>query len=163
LYQNHSRGFLISPYTKIIPRFLIFLIIYFGLVRPIQETLLDDLAVPYLNRSLSGDRDLYVTHHHDDLIIESRNDEFVDTRVGVPFGAYYFLVFILLFNTRWRRMMLLIHIYNILLFIISPILVILLLNGLYWLAPAINAHEISYKAIFLSLGMLTLAKDIKMP
>lgn len=59
--------------------------------------------------------------------------------------------------------MLLIHIYNILLFMISPILVILLLNGLYWLAPAINAHEISYKAIFLSLGMLTLAKDIKMP
>ena len=54
-----------------------------------------------------------------------------------------------------------IHAYNLVLIIISSLLVWLLLSGSYWVAPVINAHEIAYKALFLSLGMILLVKELK--
>ena len=58
-------------------------------------------------------------------------------------------------------MMCYIHVHNLVLFIISSFLVWLLLSGSYWVAPVINAHEIAYKALFLSLGMILFVKEMK--
>ena len=97
----------------------------------------------------------------DDIIIESKKDLFLDVRISIPFGAYYFLVLFTLFGTQWNGLMRWMHVYNLCLFIISPLLVWLLLGGFYWVAPIINAHEIAYKAVFLSLGMILFVKEIK--
>ena len=48
------------------------------------------------------------------------------------------------------------------LFIVLPILVWFLLNQFHWFAPIINAHEIAYKALFLSLGMIITAREVQM-
>ena len=98
----------------------------------------------------------------DDIIIESKKDLFLDVRISIPFGAYYFLVLFTLFGTQWNGLMRWMHVYNLCLFIISPLLVWLLLGGFYWVAPIINAHEIAYKALFLSLGMIVSVREIKM-
>ena len=97
----------------------------------------------------------------DDIIIESKKDLFLDVRISIPFGAYYFLVLFTLFGTQWNGLMRWMHVYNLCLFIISPLLVWLLLGGFYWVAPIINAHEIGYKALFLSLGMIVSVREIK--
>ena len=66
-----------------------------------------------------------------------------------------------LFGTKWSELMRWIHAYNMFLFIVSPLLVWILLNEFHWVAPIINAHEIAYKALFLSLGMVISVREVQ--
>ena len=134
---------------------------YFGLLRPVQEQLNVHLIHPMFDDVLKINEDLIIEPIQDDIIIESKKDLFLDVRISIPFGAYYFLVLFTLFGTQWDGLMRWMHAYNLCLFIISPLLVWLLLGGLYWVAPIINAHEIAYKALFLSLGMIVSVREIK--
>ena len=134
---------------------------YFGLIRPVQEQLNIHLIHPMFDDVLKDNRDLIIKSIQDDITIESKKDLFIDVRVSIPFGAYYFLVLFILFGSERKSLMLWMHAYNLALFIISSLLVWLLLSGSYWVAPVINAHEIAYKALFLSLGMILFVKEMK--
>ena len=134
---------------------------YFGLIRPVQEQLNIHLIHPMFDDVLKNNRDLIIKSIQDDITIESKKDLFIDVRVSIPFGAYYFLVLFILFGSERKSLMRLMHAYNLVLFIISSLLVWLLLSGSYWVAPVINAHEIAYKALFLSLGMILFVKEMK--
>ena len=135
--------------------------LYFGLIRPVQEQLNIHLIYPIFDDVLKENRDLVIKSIQDDITIESKKDLFIDVRVSIPFGAYYFLVLFILFGSERKSLMRLMHAYNLVLFIISSLLVWLLLSGSYWVAPVINAHEIAYKALFLSLGMILFVKEMK--
>ena len=134
---------------------------YFGLIRPVQEQLNIHLINSIFDKVLKSNEDLIIEPIQDDIIIESKKDLFIDARVSIPFGAYYFLVLFTLFGSDRKSLMRWIHAYNLVLIIISSLLVWLLLSGSYWVAPVINAHEIAYKALFLSLGMILLVKEMK--
>ena len=134
---------------------------YFGLIRPVQEQLNIHLIHPMFDDILKDNKDLVIKSIQDDITIESKKDLFIDVRISIPFGAYYFLVLFILFGSERKSLMLWIHAYNLVLFIISSLLVWLLLSGSYWVAPVINAHEIAYKALFLSLGMILFVKEMK--
>jgi hypothetical protein len=134
---------------------------YFGLIRPVQEQLNIHLIHPMFDDVLKDNRDLIIKSIQDDITIESKKDLFIDVRVSIPFGAYYFLVLFTLFGSERKSLMRWMHAYNLVLFIISSLLVWLLLSGSYWVAPVINAHEIAYKALFLSLGMILFVKEMK--
>jgi len=134
---------------------------YFGLIRPVQEQLNIHLIHPMFDGVLKDNRDLIIKSIQDDITIESKKDLFIDVRFSIPFGAYYFLVLFILFGSERKSLMRWMHAYNLVLFIISSLLVWLLLSGSYWVAPVINAHEIAYKALFLSLGMILFVKEMK--
>jgi len=134
---------------------------YFGLIRPVQGQLNIHLIHPMFDDVLKNNRDLVIKSIQDDITIESKKDLFIDVRVSIPFGAYYFLVLFTLFGSERKSLMRWMHAYNLVLFIISSLLVWLLLSGSYWVAPVINAHEIAYKALFLSLGMILFVKEMK--
>ena len=134
---------------------------YFGLIRPVQGQLNIHLIHPMFDNVVKDNRDLIIKSIQDDITIESKKDLFIDVRVSIPFGAYYFLVLFILFGSERKSLMRLMHAYNLILFIISSLLVWLLLSGSYWVAPVINAHEIAYKALFLSLGMILFVKEMK--
>ena len=134
---------------------------YFGLIRPVQEQLNIHLINSIFDKVLKSNEDLIIEPIQDDIIIESKKDLFIDARVSIPFGAYYFLVLFTLFGSDRKSLMRWIHAYNLVLIIISSLLVWLLLSGFYWVAPVINAHEIAYKALFLSLGMILFVKELK--
>ena len=134
---------------------------YFGLIRPVQEQLNIHLIHPMFDDILKDNKDLVIKSIQDDITIESKKDLFIDVRVSIPFGAYYFLVLFILFGSERKSLMRLMHAYNLVLFIISSLLVWLLLSGSYWVAPVFNAHEIAYKALFLSLGMILFVKEMK--
>ena len=131
---------------------------YFGLIRPVQEQINVNLIHPMFDDILKNNKDLVIKSIQDDITIESKKDLFIDVRISIPFGAYYFLVLFILFGSETRNLMRWMHAYNLVLFIISSLLVWLLLSGSYWVAPVINAHEIAYKALFLSLGMILFVK-----
>ena len=134
---------------------------YFGLIRPVQEQLNIHLINSIFDKVLKSNEDLIIEPIQDDIIIESKKDLFIDVRVSIPFGAYYFLVLFTLFGSDRKSLMRWIHAYNLVLIIISSLLIWLLLSGSYWVAPVINAHEIAYKALFLSLGMILFVKELK--
>ena len=134
---------------------------YFGLIRPVQEQLNIHLIHPMFDDILKDNKDLVIKSIQDDITIESKKDLFIDIRVNIPFGAYYFLVLFTLFGSERKSLMLWMHAYNLGLLIISSLLIWLLLSGSYWVAPVINAHEIAYKALFLSIGMILLVKEMK--
>ena len=137
------------------------MILYFGVVRQIQSIFLNEIIIPYLDNIIYLKKKYTFTASQDDLIINSVNDYFVETRVSLPFGAYYFLIIITFFQTSYQKFINYIHQYNLLLFIISPFLTYFFLQDLYWLSLVINAHEISYKYIFLCIGMLIASKELK--
>ena len=134
---------------------------YFGLIRSVQEQLNIHLIHPMFDDILKDNKDLVIKSIQDDITIESKKDLFIDVRISIPFGAYYFLVMFILFGSEKKGLMRWMHAYNLVLFIISSLLVWLLLSGSYWVAPVINAHEIAYKALFLSLGMILFVKEMK--
>ena len=134
---------------------------YFGLIRPVQEQLNIHLIHPMFDEVLKNNKDLEIKPIQDDITIESKKDLFIDVRISIPFGAYYFLVLFILFGSERKSLMRWMHAYNLVLIIISSLLVWLLLSGSYWVAPVINAHEIAYKALFLSLGMILFVKEMK--
>ena len=134
---------------------------YFGLIRPVQEQLNIHLIHPMFDDVLKNNRDLIIKSIQDDITIESKKDLFIDVRISIPFGPYYFLVLFILFGSERKSLMRWMQTYNLVLFIISSLLVWLLLSGSYWVAPVINAHEIAYKALFLSLGMILFVKEMK--
>ena len=134
---------------------------YFGLIRPVQEQINIHLIHPMFDDILKDNKDLVIKSIQDDITIESKKDLFIDVRVSIPFGAYYFLVLFILFGSERKSLIRWMHAYNLVLFIISSLLVWLLVNGSYWVAPVINAHEIAYKALFLSLGMILFVKEMK--
>ena len=90
----------------------------------------------------------------DDITVESKENKFLDVRVSLPFGPYYFLVLFITFGTDNNHLIRWLHIYNISLFIILPLLMLILLSGYHCFATIINAHEIAYKSLFLSIGMI---------
>lgn len=137
------------------------MILYFGVVRPIQSIFLNEIIIPYLDNIIYLKKKYTFTASQDDLIINSVNDYFVETRVSIPFSAYYFLIIITFFQTSYQKLINYIHGYNLLLLIISPLLTFFFLQDLYWLSLIINAHEISYKYIFLCIGMLIASKELK--
>mgnify|MGYP003687689863 FL=1 len=137
------------------------MILYFGVVRPIQSIFLDEIIIPYLDNIIYLKKNYIITATQDDLIINSVNDYFVETRVSLPFSAYYFLIIITFFQTSYQKFINYIHRYNLLLLIISPFLTYFFLQDIYWLSLVINAHEISYKYIFLCIGMLIASKELK--
>lgn len=134
---------------------------YFGLIRSVQEQLNIHLIHPMFDDILKDNKDLVIKSIQDDITIESKKDLFIDVRISIPFGAYYFVVMFILFGSEKKSLMRWMHAYNLVLFIISSLLVWLLLSGSYWVAPVINAHEIAYKALFLSLGMILFVKEMK--
>ena len=116
---------------------------YFGLIRPVQEQLNIHLIHPMFDDILKDNKDLVIKSIQDDITIESKKDLFIDVRISIPFGAYYFLVLFILFGSERKSLIRWMHSYNLVLFIISSLLVWLLLSGSYWVEQVINAHEIA--------------------
>ena len=95
------------------------MVMYFGLIRPVQEQLNIHLIHPMFDDVLKENRDLIIKSVQDDITIESKKDLFIDVRVSIPFGAYYFLVLFILFGSERKSLMRWMHAYNLVLFIIS--------------------------------------------
>ena len=128
--------------------------IYFGLIRPVHKELTSQIFLNIFNNITVLNENVEIIAQQDDITVESKEDKFLDVRVSLPFGPYYFLVLFITFGTDNNHLMRWLHIYNISLFIILPLLMLILLSGNHFFSIIINAHEIAYKSLFLSIGMI---------
>ena len=137
----------------------LFAVTYFLLVRPIQTSLNEETVVPVLINMAKDNDDIIILANQDDILIESHTDRFIDIKINPPFNGYFFLAVALLWPLGWSQPMKLVQFYNLGLFIILPFFSLALIQGHFWIAPIINAHEMVYKALFLSLSIIGLRKE----
>ena len=140
-----------------------FCIFYFFLVRPIQSIIVAEVVVPALQSFSSDNSDFLIQAKQDDYLIESHSDMFINLKINPPFNGYFWLAITFIWIFGNKTMMKIVFYYNLALFIIHPILGLTLLNGNTWIAPIISAHEIVYKALFLSLGVLAIKEGVQRP
>ena len=137
----------------------VFCLLYFFLIRPIQYILVEDLIVPVLKLLSASNHDIIIQGNLDDYLIESKSNKFINLFFNLPFNADYCLAVTLIWVFGNSVIMRYVNYYNLALFIIHPIFIVLILSGNTWIAPIINAHEIVYKAIFLSLAIIGLKRN----
>lgn len=123
---------------------------------------MNEFILPIISQFEHDNNILKLSTHGDDLVIDFLNKTYNEIRISLPFSAYYFLVVVMFFDTKLKKILLLVHMYNISLFIISPFLILILFSGVFWIGPLINSHEIAYKGMFLCIGMLFFSSDLKL-
>ncbi len=157
-YQRRERHF--NSWLKLIFSLGSFCLLYLFLIRPIQSILVADLVVPALKSYTEAEPDFEIVAIQDDFWIESHSNRFMDLFINLPFNGYFWLTATILWALKKKIILKVIVYYNLALFVIHPVLIFILLNKNYWIAPWISAHEMVYKSLFLSLGVLFLKEGL---
>ena len=97
----------------------------------------------------------------DDIIIDSSYENIQRASINLPFSLYYFFFIALIYPKIFRTDVRYIHYYNLVLFIIQPLLIFLVINGFSWSDNLIRVHEIGYKISFLTIGMYIFSNEHK--
>ena len=140
-----------------------FCLFYFFLIRPIQTIIVAEVLVPALQSFSSDNSDFLIQSKQDDYLIESHSNKFIDLKINPPFNGYFWLAVTFIWTFGNKTMMKVVIYYNLALIIIIPIFIFIILSGNTWVAPLINANEIVYKALFLSLGVLAIKEGVQRP
>ena len=142
-------------------RLLFASIFYFLIIKKIIIYLFSDFISNYLiiikNKYSKFNFELL----RDDIIINSTYESIQRVVINLPFSLYYFFFIALIYPKINKTDFRYVHYYNLLLFIINPLLVFCLINGFSWSDNMIRVHEIGYKISFLALGMYIYSNDRK--
>ena len=107
---------------------IIFYILFFFLVRPINESLLENHLVPYLNHLFLNHSDISFDYKTDNLIFMLNG---LSYSYSLPFNEYYILFFVIFFQKIFLKGYLHFHILNFKLILAAPLLYYCILYKLY--------------------------------
>ncbi len=138
----------------------IFCLLYLFIIRPIHIEIISSWIIPWLH-NINLDPDIIILSLQDDYWIESVSDRFQDVFLNLPFNGYFWLACTFMIAYKKVTLFRFVFGYNLLLFIIHPILIFLLFEGNEWISPLLRTHEMVYKGIFLSLGVVAIASGYK--
>ena len=162
--DNHQRRKRHSHFwIKFILSLGCFCLFYFFLIRPIQTIIVAEVVVPALQSISSDNSDFLIQSKQDDYLIESHSNKFINLKINPPLNGYFWLAVIFIWTFGNKTMMKIVIYYNLALIIILPIFILIILSGNTWVAPLINANEIVYKALFLSISVLVIKEGIERP
>ena len=134
-------------------RLLFISIFYFLIAKKIIIFLFSDFIYDYLIILKNNYSTFKFELLGDDIIINSSYEGIQRVSINLPFSLYYFFFIALIYPKIFKNDFRYVHYYNLLLFIINPLLVFCLINGFSWSDNLIRVHEIGYKISFLALGM----------
>ena len=104
-----------SYFFKII---IIFPILFFFIIRPINESLLENHLVSYLNDSFINHPNISFDHSIDNLIFKING---VSHYYSLPFNEYYIMFFVIFFSKKILTEYLHFHILNFSLILLTPL------------------------------------------
>ena len=96
---------------------IIFSILFFFIMRPINESLLENYLVPYLNDSFINHSNISFDHSNDNLIFII-ND--ISHYYSLPFNEYYIMFLVIFFSKKILTKYLHLHILNFSLILLIP-------------------------------------------
>ena len=96
---------------------IIFTMIFFFIIRPINESLLENHLVPYLNDSFINHPNISFDFSIDNLIFKING---VSHYYSLPFNEYYIMFFVIFFSKKILTEYLHFHILNFSLILLTP-------------------------------------------
>ena len=96
---------------------IIFTMIFFFIIRPINESLLENHLVPYLNDSFINHPNISFDYSIDNLIFKING---VSHYYSLPFNEYYIMFFVIFFSKKILTEYLHFHILNFSLILLTP-------------------------------------------
>ena len=157
LLDNHQPASKFIFWKRASLSIILFFLIYFGGIKPLQSTLIDKIIYPPLAGYIQHYPDFYLIIIEDEMRLKNYST-FPQTPITIewPLNGSICLAFTLLFIGRNRKMMRKIILYQFVFITLIPLAVLLIINGHGLMEMIYGIHLKLYKLLFLFIGFLSI-------
>jgi hypothetical protein len=136
---------------------ILFILIYFGGIKPLQSILIDKIIYPPLIGYIQNYPNFYLIIIEDEMrLISYSTFPQVPVKIEWPLNGSICLAFTLLFIGGNRKMMRKIILYQFVFITLIPLAVLLIINGHGLMEMIYGIHLKLYKLLFLFIGFLSI-------
>ena len=136
---------------------ILFILIYFGGIKPLQSILIDKIIYPPLAGYIQNYPDFYLIIIEDEMRLKNYSTfPQTPTKIEWPLNGSICLAFTLLFIGGNRKMMRKIILYQFVFITLIPLAVLLIINGHGLMEMIYGIHLKLYKLLFLFIGFLSI-------
>ena len=136
---------------------ILFILIYFGGIKPLQSILIDKIIYPPLAGYIQNYPDFYLIIIEDEMRLKNYSTfPQTPTKIEWPLNGSICLAFTLLFIGGNRKMMQILVLYQFTFLILMPFAILLILNGYGLMEIIYSIHLKLYKLLFLFIGFLSI-------
>ncbi len=96
---------------------IIFPVLFFFIIRPINESLLENYLIPYLNNLFINRSEISFDFKTDNLIFTINDSNYF---YSLPYNEYYIMFFVCFFSKIFSKEFLHFHVLNFTLFLLTP-------------------------------------------
>ena len=157
LLDNHQPASKFIFWKRASLSIILFFLIYFGGIKPLQSTLIDKIFYPPLAGYIQHYPDFYLIIIEDEMRLKNYSTfPQTPTKIEWPLNGSICLAFTLLFIGRNRKMMRKIILYQFVFITLIPLAVLLIINGHGLMEMIYGIHLKLYKLLFLFIGFLSI-------
>lgn len=157
LLDNHQPATKFLFGKRFVINIILFILIYFGGIKPLQSILLDKIIYPPLVTYIQQYPHFHLTIIEDEMSLKNYST-FPQTPIKIewPVNGSICLAFALLFIGGYRKMMQILVLYQFTFLIIMPFAILLILNGYGLMEIIYSIHLKLYKLLFIFIGFLSI-------
>ena len=157
LLDNHQPATKFIFWKRASLSIILFFLIYFGGIKPLQSTLIDKIIYPHLAGYIQNYPDFYLIIIEDEMRLKNYSTfPQTPTKIEWPLNGSICLAFTLLFIGGNRTMMRKIILYQFVFITLIPLAVLLIINGHGLMEMIYGIHLKLYKLLFLFIGFLSI-------
>ena len=157
LLDDHQPTTKFLFWKRVVLGIILFFLIYYGVIKPLQSTLIDKIIYPPLAGYIQNYPDFYLIIIEDEMrLITYSTFPQTPTKIEWPLNGSICLAFTLLFIGGNRKMMQILLLYQFSFLILMPFAILLILNGHGLMEMIYGIHLKLYKLLFLFIGFLSI-------
>ena len=157
LLDNHQPATKFIFWKRVVLSIILFILIYFGGIKPLQSILIDKIIYPPLIGYIQNYPNYYLITIEDEMrLITYSTFPQVPAKIEWPLNGSICLAFALLFIGGYRKMMQILVLYQFTFLILMPFAILLILNGYGLMEIIYSIHLKLYKLLFIIIGLLSI-------
>ena len=144
-------------WKRVVLGIILFFLIYYGVIKPLQSTLIDKIIYPPLAGYIQNYPDFYLIIIEDEMrLITYSTLPQTPTKIEWPLNGSICLAFALLLMGRKSKMIRVLLLYQFAFLILMPFAILLILNGHGLMEIIYGIHLKLYKLLFIFIGFLSI-------
>ena len=157
LLDNHQPATKFHFCKRFVLNIILFILIYFGGIKPLQSILIDKIIYPPLATYIQQYPHFHLIIIEDEMRLKNYSTfPQVPAKIEWPLNGSICLAFALLFIGGNRKMMQILVLYQFSFLILMPFAILLILNGYGLMEMIYGIHLKLYKLLFLFIGFLSI-------
>ena len=157
LLDDHQPTTKFLFWKRVVLGIILFFLIYYGGIKPLQSTLIDKIIYPPLAEYIQNYPDFYLIIIEDEMrLITYSTLHQTPTKIEWPLNGSICLAFALLFMSRNSKMIRMLLLYQFAFLILVPFAILLILNGHGLMEIIYSIHLKLYKLLFIFIGFLSI-------